>query len=172
MSEVGNGQSADERTGSRGSRIFLVAIVAVACSSGQASQPASQPATAPRPSAAVAPVQKVAAVPAGPSTLDSVYTSEQAQRGKDVYFGSCRSCHTAAFFTTPSFETHWKGKQLSDLYSYVLTKMPDNDPGSLSPDATADVIAYVLQLNRMPAGVNELWPEADSLKKYVIATPK
>ena len=82
--------------------------------------------------------------------------------------GTCRSCHTAAFFTGVNFETHWKGKHLSDLYTYVLTKMPGNDPGSLAPDAAADVLAYVLQLNRMPPGTNELWPEADSLKKFRI----
>ncbi|HXT16409.1 MAG TPA: c-type cytochrome [Gemmatimonadaceae bacterium] len=109
-----------------------------------------------------------AVVATGPSTLDSVYSADQASRGKDVYMGTCRSCHTAAFFTGVNFETHWKGKHLSELYTYVLTKMPGNDPGSLSPDATADVLAYVLQLNRMPPGTNELWPEADSLKKFRI----
>lgn len=96
----------------------------------------------------------------------------QANRGKDVYMGTCRSCHAAAFFTGPGFQSHWNGKQLSDLYTYVLTKMPDNDPGSLAPDATADVLAYMLQLNQMPAGANELYPEADSLKKFRIATGK
>lgn len=82
--------------------------------------------------------------------------------------GSCRSCHTPAFFTGVNFESHWKGKHLSELYTYVLTKMPGNDPGSLAPDAAADVLAYVLQLNRMPPGTNELWPDADSLKKFRI----
>lgn len=156
------------------SGVLWVAALAIACSSGQSSTPAPAPVPTPRPSAApvTAPVAAppVAAAPAGPSTLDSVYTADQASRGKDVYFGSCRSCHTPAFFTTPSFETHWKGKQLSALYSYVLAKMPGNDPGSLAPESVADVLAYVLQLNRMPAGANELWPDADSLKKYVILT--
>ena len=113
-----------------------------------------------------------APVMSGPSTLDSVYSSEQASRGKDVYMGTCRSCHAAGFFTGPGFENHWKGKALSDLYTYVLTKMPGNDPGSLSPDAAADVLAYMLQLNRMPAGANELYPEADSLRRFRIATSK
>lgn len=145
---------------------------ALACSSGtgspQQTPPTPQPTAVPTPAPATP--APVAVVAAGPSTLDSVYTTDQASRGKDVYFGTCRSCHAVGFFTTPSFETHWKGKHLSDLYNYVLTKMPGNDPGSLSPEATADVLAYVLQLNRMPAGGNELWPDADSLKKYVIAT--
>ena len=105
---------------------------------------------------------------AGPSTLDSVYTTDQAARGKDVYLGSCRSCHTPASHTGATFEKRWKGKHLSDLYTYVATKMPGNDPGSLSPDAVADVVAYLLQLNAMPAGAQEIYPEADSLKKFRI----
>jgi mono/diheme cytochrome c family protein len=153
-------------------RIAFVALFAVACSSAQPSTPAPTPQPSAPVSAPVPPTQSVVAVPAGPSTLDSVYTMEQAERGRDVYFGTCRSCHTQGYFTTPSFETHWRGKHLSELYTYLLTKMPGNDPGSLSPEATADVLAYVLRLNRMPPGASELWPDADSLKKYVIATVK
>lgn len=155
---------------------FGVTAVALACSSGGGTGSPQQTPPTPQPTpAAAAPTAPTAPAPAavvaaGPSTLDSVYTADQAARGKDVYFGTCRSCHAVGFFTTPSFETHWKGKHLSDLYNYVLTRMPGNDPGSLSPEATADVLAYVLQLNRMPAGANELWPDADSLKKYRIDT--
>ena len=147
--------------------------IAIACGGGTQSAPATP---APQPVAPAAKPQAVAAAPAapapvvsGPSTLDGVYSTEQADRGKDVYMGTCRSCHTAAFFTGPNFENHWKGKALSDLYTYVATKMPGNDPGSLSSDAVADVLAFMLQVNKLPAGANEIYPEADSLKRFRIA---
>ena len=103
-----------------------------------------------------------------PSTLDGVYTAEQAKRGKDVYFGNCRSCHSAATHTGATFAQWWQGKQLADLFLYVATKMPKNDPGSLAPEDAADVVAYLLQLNAMPTGKAELPPDPDVLVKYRI----
>ena len=100
----------------------------------------------------------------GPTTLDGVYTNEQASRGKDVYFNSCRSCHTPVSHTGATFNKWWRGKHLSDLFAFVSTRMPKNDPGSLAPEDVADVIAYLLKMNAMPVGPAELPADADSLK--------
>jgi mono/diheme cytochrome c family protein len=113
------------------------------------------------------------AKPVGPSTLDGVYTDEQASRGKDVYAGSCRSCHSPMSHTGATFNKWWRGKQLSDLFTFVSTRMPKNDPGSMAPEDVADVVAYLLKMNAMPVGPAELPPDADSLKKFRIeAKPK
>ena len=85
-----------------------------------------------------------------------------------MYFGNCRSCHSAATHTGATFAQWWQGKQLSDLFLYVATKMPKNDPGSLAPEDAADVVAYLLQLNAMPTGKAELLPDPDALAKYRI----
>ncbi len=103
-----------------------------------------------------------------PSTLDGLYTDEQASRGKDVYLNSCRSCHTPASHTGATFNKLWRGKHLSDLFAYVSTRMPKNDPGSLAPEDVADVMAYLLKMNAMPVGPNELPADIDSLKQYRI----
>jgi S-disulfanyl-L-cysteine oxidoreductase SoxD len=118
------------------------------------------------------PAAAVAAKPAPPSTLDGVYTAEQAGRGKDVYMGTCRACHTPASHTGAVFNKWWRGKKLSDLYGFVSTQMPKNDPGSLAAEDAADVVAYLLKMNAMPVGKDELYPDADSLKKYRIETKK
>jgi len=102
------------------------------------------------------------------STLSGVYTAAQATRGKNVYAGSCRSCHAPESHTGETFQTWWRGKQLSELFTFVSTRMPKNDPGSLAPEDVADVVAYLLQMNAMPAGTRELPPVADSLKPYRI----
>ncbi len=104
----------------------------------------------------------------GPTTLDGVYTKGQAARGKNVYAGTCRSCHAPQSHTGETFETWWRGKQLSELFTFVSTKMPKNDPGSLAPEDVADVVAYLLEMNAMPAGKRELYPDADSLRRYRI----
>jgi mono/diheme cytochrome c family protein len=114
------------------------------------------------------PVPAAKTTTSGPSTLNGVYTNDQATRGRYVYLGSCRYCHTAETHTGKVFAEWWKGKQLSELYSFVLERMPKNDPGSLAPEDVADVVAYLLKLNAMPVGKAELYPDPDSLKKYRI----
>jgi S-disulfanyl-L-cysteine oxidoreductase SoxD len=125
--------------------------------------------------AAVAQTKKPAS-PAQPaptlSTLVGVYTAEQADRGKDVYAGNCKSCHSPASHTGATFTQWWRGKRLSDLYGYVSTKMPKNDPGSLSGEDAADVVAFLLKMNQMPVGKGELPPDIDSLKKFRIETKR
>ncbi|HWP03626.1 MAG TPA: cytochrome c [Gemmatimonadaceae bacterium] len=90
------------------------------------------------------------------STLDGVFTREQAARGRDVYDGMCLSCHPAVTHTGPQFVETWSGKRLGDLFSFVVERMPKNDPGSLSLREYADVLAYILRLNGMPPGPNDL----------------
>ena len=118
------------------------------------------------------PATQATAGPTVPSTLMGVYTNEQAGRGKDVYAGSCKACHTAASHTGATFAKWWRGKQLSDLYLFISTRMPKNDPGSLPAEDVADVIAYLLKMNAMPVGKEELVPDADSLKKFRIELKK
>lgn len=109
--------------------------------------------------------------PSGPSTLTvGVYTNEQAGRGKNVYAGSCRSCHSPTSHTGEVFAGWWQNKPLSDLYNFIATQMPKNDPGTLAPEDVADVVAYLLKMNEMPTGKAELYPDADSLKKFWIDT--
>ena len=115
---------------------------------------------------------KAAAVPSGPSTLSGIYTDEQSARGRDVYLGSCKSCHAPESHTGATFAKWWRGKRLSDLFAFISTRMPKNDPGSLSPEDAADVVAFLLQMNAMPPGKRELAAAADSLQPYRIELKK
>ena len=102
------------------------------------------------------------------STLTGVYTDEQAGRGRNFYLGMCKSCHAPESHTGATFSKYWKGKKLSDLFTFISTQMPKNDPGSLDPGDIADVTAYILKMNKQPVGNDELYPDADSLKKFRI----
>ena len=90
------------------------------------------------------------------TTLAGVYTAAQAQRGEETYYNSCVNCHPKGTYAGPSFKSNWAGRPLSDLYDWVLTKMPKNDPGTLTPAESVEVIAYILQQNKMPAGKTAL----------------
>ena len=102
------------------------------------------------------------------STASGVYTDEQATRGRDTYQMQCKSCHTPASHTGPTFASWWDRKPLSDLYQFVTTRMPKNEPGSLQPDEYADLIAYLLKLNDLPSGSEPLPADSVALKKIRI----
>ena len=97
------------------------------------------------------------------TTRSGVYTDAQAERGSDVYAGMCRSCHAPASHTGVVFAKSWKGRTLADLFAYVSERMPKNDPGILAPEQYADVVAYLLKLNAMPAGAAEIAPDSAAL---------
>ena len=102
------------------------------------------------------------------SAASGVYTEEQATRGRDTYVMQCKTCHTPASHTGPTFASWWDRKPLSELYQFVTTRMPKNEPGSLQPDEYVDLIAYLLKLNGLPSGSEPLPADSVELKKIRI----
>lgn len=102
------------------------------------------------------------------STRAGVYTRSQASRGSEVYALNCQSCHTPATHAGPLFVAKWDGHLLSELYGYIQTSMPKSDPGSLTRREYTVVLAYLLKMNGMPAGKEELPADSLALKKIRI----
>ena len=102
------------------------------------------------------------------STGQGVYSREQWMRGREVYAGLCAGCHPAVTHVGPVFTTSWAGKKLSDLFGFLRERMPKNDPGSLSDQDYVDVMSYMLRLNGMPAGSDELPADSVALTKVRI----
>ncbi|MDB4913013.1 MAG: hypothetical protein JWM95_657 [Gemmatimonadetes bacterium] len=105
------------------------------------------------------------------ATTGGVYSAPQAERGRVAYAGFCRSCHSPASHSGTTFEKIWKGKTLGDLFGYLTAQMPKNDPGSLNPDQYADVMAYLLKMNALPAGKIELPADSAQLASIRIELP-
>lgn len=105
------------------------------------------------------------------STTAGVYSDDQAARGRDVYLGNCRSCHTPESHTGAIFRTTWEGRPLAELFAYISGSMPKNEPGSLSPQENADLLAYLLKLNRMPSGESEIPSDSTTLRSIRIVSP-
>ncbi len=93
-------------------------------------------------------------------TVPVVYTDGQAGGGKSAYAASCESCHgdtlqgllEAPALSGPRFVQTWKGGTVKDLYDFAFMYMPQDKPSTLSPQTYADIIAYILQFNKVPAG--------------------
>ena len=111
---------------------------------------------------------------------NGMYTSMQADRGKVVYEQSCTSCHGASLrgganeFAAPAlagpfFLEKWNGRPLEALYRYAADNMPPD--GRLSADAYVDVIAYILQALKYPAGSAELTVDAAVMKRPIQPQP-
>ena len=108
---------------------------------------------------------------AGRSTRDRVYSAAQAAEGRDLYDGRCKNCHTAISHTGPPFRANWDKRPLSDLWEYILEKMPKDAPGTLEEDEYAKVLAYILRMNGMPAGADELPADKKLLRAIRIDAP-
>lgn len=105
------------------------------------------------------------------STSSGVYTSAQALRGEQTYMSICVSCHPKGTYTAPAFRQKWDGSPLSELYGFVSSSMPQNDPGSLEPEEYAQVITYLLKINGAPAGESELPADLKALRRIRISFP-
>jgi len=83
----------------------------------------------------------------------ALYTQAQAARGQQAYTASCASCHGADLkgvndappLSGDAFLMAWGGQKVSDLVGFVQQSMPPSGPGSLPPDTTLDLVAYVLK---------------------------
>ena len=67
------------------------------------------------------------------------------------------------------FQFRWSGSSVADLFDSVSQTMPLAAPNSLSSREYADVTAYLLERNGIPAGGGELDArQRESLRKIVI----
>jgi S-disulfanyl-L-cysteine oxidoreductase SoxD len=121
-------------------------------------------------------IRSAGAADAQKTTMDGVYTNDQATRGKGQYGQACANCHMddlsgsgqALPLAGDAFTETWEGQSVADLFDLIHNTMPQDKPGTLSPDATIDVIAYLLQYNKFPAGADELKNDPAALKNIII----
>ena len=114
-----------------------------------------------------------APLPAGHrSSTAGVYTAAQATQGEENYGMMCLGCHTQAAHMGDVFISNWLGRPVSDFYAFISSAMPKNEPGSLTPQEYASIVAYILKLNGMPAGKEALPSDAAALSKIRFDSPK
>ena len=87
------------------------------------------------------------------STLDGVYTDEQAEVGERVFNTICSNCHNASNpLSGRLFITKWADRSLYRIWEFITTRMPYGAPGSLTQEEYVGVLAFILRLNGYPAG--------------------
>jgi mono/diheme cytochrome c family protein len=110
-----------------------------------------------------------------------LYAPAQAAAGATVYASKCALCHGASLeggagpplsgpnMTTLGTKTHLT---VGDLFGYITTNMPMNDPASLSHDQYVAVLAYILKENGYPGGAARLTWDGASSSKVPVASHK
>jgi len=111
---------------------------------------------------------------------DGVYTAQQAVRGQAEYMKACASCHaedlrgnsTAPSLVEESFAFLWGDMPVADLLEKTQRLMPADRPNSLPPQTYRDIVAFILQANKFPAGEQELASDTEALRKVLITTKR
>jgi len=114
------------------------------------------------------------------SVWNGVYTKEQAKRGEALYLKECAECHgpdlaggdEAPALAGSTFMFNWDGLTLGDLLERVRVSMPQANPSRVSLQQKADILAYVLNANAVPAGTTELTHETERLKQIQFRATK
>jgi S-disulfanyl-L-cysteine oxidoreductase SoxD len=115
------------------------------------------------------------------STRDGVYTEGQAARGQASYKTACASCHGESLegsgaqnpaLVGKGFLGNWTGEAIGELFDKIQTSMPADKPGSLSRTVDADIVAYILKMNKLPVGNKDLPSDADTLKQIQFDAPE
>ena len=112
---------------------------------------------------------------------DGVYTEEQATRGEALYAQHCVRCHGATLqgngeganpLTGATFKSTWNGVSIGAMFERVRLSMPQDKPATLTRQEVADLLAFILQANKFPAGKSELARQTDVLNAITFQSEK
>ena len=114
------------------------------------------------------------------SVWDGIYTEEQAGRGERTYTQACAACHLddlmgdgfAPSLVGAAFSFRWTDLSVGDIFATIRATMPQGAPASLSPQAYADLAAFLLSVNDYPAGDEELEPDGPTLEQIRIESQR
>jgi mono/diheme cytochrome c family protein len=108
------------------------------------------------------------------------FTAEQARRGEAAYNKNCATCHGAELrpgdrevtpLTDKAFKAGWVGKTVAEKFEVTRDTMPPEEKNSLGDQVYLDIVTYILQFNKVPAGGQELKPDLSALRQIVIPAP-
>lgn len=115
-----------------------------------------------------------------PTVWSGVYTPEQAKRGEGFYTQGCARCHgpdllggeMAPALADGQFRSNWEGVPVGDLFERIRVSMPADNPGAMSRQQIADILAFVFFRGGFPAGATELSSRTEMLQTIMFKASK
>jgi mono/diheme cytochrome c family protein len=105
------------------------------------------------------------------SIRDGVYTKAQADRGGTAFAARCTACHGDPDFG-PSVIDSRDGTPVAELFAFMSTAMPEDNPGSLRPEEYAEILSYFISSRGLPPGAADLPSDLEALKQIRIEKPQ
>jgi len=97
------------------------------------------------------------------ASVPAISTAAQATAGSAVFSANCAVCHGAALqgeagptLIGQSFASASSNYTVGAIFGEIAQQMPAGNPGSLTHDQYAQVMAYILSKNGYPAGATAL----------------
>lgn len=128
--------------------------------------------------AGLAGVQGRFAIDALAQAAEPTFSTRQVERGARAYSVKCGPCHgpeleglAGPSLNNVDFRAIWRGTTAFDLFEFIRTAMPRDDPGGFSEATILVVVAFVAEANGIMAAdspdlpVSEMsritfdWPE-------------
>lgn len=114
------------------------------------------------------------------SVWDGIYSEAQATQGETTYREACASCHGSKLngsgnippLAGRDFTSSWNGMSVGDLFEKMQSSMPADKPGQLSKEQNAGILAYILQMNKFPAGGAPMPTDVEALNAIRITAAK
>lgn len=116
---------------------------------------------------------------AGRPSAQVSFTAAQAKQGQQIFTRTCAACHGAKLeggagpaLTGPNFKTLSTRVHatVGDVFTYMASNMPLNEPASLPHDQYVSIMAYILSKNGFKAGGKALtYASAEKSKSPVVA---
>jgi quinoprotein glucose dehydrogenase len=118
-----------------------------------------------------------ASAPKASSVWSGIYSAEQAKRGEASAAKNCTKCHNPGLeggqdgpsLVGPEVMGAWSSQSVGNLFDRIKSTMPADAPLTLGAAEVADIVAYVLSLNKCPAGENDLAPDMAVLNRIQIS---
>ncbi len=103
------------------------------------------------------------------------FTSDQADNGEALYQANCLVCHGESLnngeFGAPlkgnSFSTRWAGISMDNFFNSA-TEMPPGGANTFSKEEYADMVAFILRENGIPAGEEALPTDSTQLANLFV----
>jgi glucose dehydrogenase len=120
-------------------------------------------------------VTRIAPPPPDNSAITpALYSQAQALRGQKIFDDKCSRCHGVNTWGPAlqgdSFWSAWNYKMARPLYSTIIGAMPPDQPGSLSENTVLDIVAYLFQVNGLPASDQEITSPGELNNVKVVRT--
>jgi alcohol dehydrogenase (cytochrome c) len=113
------------------------------------------------------------------SVMEGVFAADQAEQGRTTFANNCAMCHgsglegsdLAPALAGSDFAYFWKMATLAELVDKITKDMPPGDLPRMNRQQATQLVAYILQVNKAPAGTMELSQEEAAQKQISMALP-